>query len=58
MKNQLESLSEACFKDMDVPKNFPQKNCELFALHFLNPSFYVKVASLRLCVLPRFFTLP
>lgn len=61
MKNQLESHSEACFKEMDVPKNFPQKrkkkNCKFFALHFLNLSFYVKVVSPQLCVLPRFLPL-
>lgn len=41
MKNKLEFYSEACFKEMDVPKNSPQKPAN-FALHFLNLSFYVK----------------
>lgn len=40
MKNKLEFYSEACFKEMDVPKNSPQKPAN-FALHFLK-SFYVK----------------
>lgn len=41
MKNKLEFHSEACFKEVDVPKNLKKKTANL-ALHFLNLSFYVK----------------
>lgn len=41
MKNKLEFYSEACFKEVDVPTNSPQKPAN-FALHFLNLTFYVK----------------
>lgn len=41
MKNKLEFHYEACFKEMDVPKNSLRKTAD-FALHFLNLSFYVK----------------
>lgn len=40
MKKKLEFHSEACFKDVDVPKS-SLKTAD-FALHFLNLSFYVK----------------
>lgn len=44
MKNKLEFHSEACFKEVDVPKNnkYSPSPANL-ALHFLNLSFYVKI---------------
>lgn len=42
MKNKLEFHSEACFKEMDVPKNSPQKTAN-FALHFLKSVFLCKI---------------
>lgn len=41
IKNKLEFHSEACFKEVDVPKKTKQNPANL-ALHFLNLSFYVK----------------